>query len=142
MGVDGLKGEVFRKIVGPSLKEEAVKEQAQRLGISEIHTLEEKNLLINSLVGVIENKIQDYFSKEEVLEKHTHLRKYKALPNYRWSVLQQTKKAVENAFPSSSDEKLALSSPSSEQVLNNSLSIASLCVICSAVAIAIFRKMG
>ncbi|MBS4171231.1 MULTISPECIES: hypothetical protein [unclassified Neochlamydia] len=114
MGVDILKGEVFYKIVAPSLEEEMVKQKATSLGISELRTLEEKNLLTNSLARDIQSKISDYLNKQEVLSKNKHLKHYKASSLYKWSVLEQAEKAMETIYPYASDENLALSEKSSK----------------------------
>ncbi|KIC73691.1 hypothetical protein DB42_BS00060 [Neochlamydia sp. EPS4] len=141
MGVDVLKGEVFYKIVAPSLEEEMVKQKATSLGISEIKTLEEKNLLINSLLHDIQSKISDYINKEEVLNKNKHLKHYKSPSLYKWSVLEQAEKAVETIYPYATDENLALSGTSSNQPADKSLPITPLLLLCSVVAMTILGKM-
>ncbi|MBS4167619.1 hypothetical protein [Parachlamydia sp. AcF125] len=140
MGVDLLKAEIFREIVGPYLEEKTVKEKATSLGISEIKSLEEKNLLINSLAQEILAKISDYLKKKEVFEKYKHLQYYNSSSPYKWCVLEQTEKAVETIYPYSADENL-LSNTSSKQTLDKLYPIGGALLLCSAVAMAIFSKM-
>ncbi|MBS4166470.1 Uncharacterized protein NEOC65_001558 [Neochlamydia sp. AcF65] len=140
MGVDVLKGEVLYKIVAPSLEEEMVKQKATSLGISELKTLEEKNLLINSLVQEIQSKILDYINKEEVFSKNKYFKHYKSSSLYKWSMLEQAEKAVEAIYPYASDENLALSEKSSKQPADKPLAINCLLLLCRAVAMTILRE--